>query len=73
MIKDDLMSKYGPTMTVPDLAEIFHISKGAIYNKLSKKTFELTLFKLGGKLVADTNDVAEYIQNMKMIKKVNIQ
>lgn len=56
-------------MTIPDIAEVFHISKGSIYNKLSKNTFEITVFKIGGKLVADTNDVADYIQNMKILRQ----
>jgi predicted DNA-binding transcriptional regulator AlpA len=73
MLKDELLSRYGPTMTIPDLAEVFHISRGCIYNKLSKQTFEITVFKLGGKLVADTNDVADYIQNMKMLNQVSTQ
>ena len=58
-------------MTINDLAEVFHLSKGAIYNKISKRQFEVTVFKLGGRVVAETIDVAEYITDAKLINSIN--
>ena len=66
MIKDDLMNKYGPTMTVTDLAELFHVTKGCIYNKIYSDRIEFPVFKIGSKMVAETNDVAEYLSQSKM-------
>lgn len=69
MVKQDLLNRYGPTMTVHDLAEVLHVHKNTIHNRLHKKTFEIDMFKLGGKLYAETGDVAEYIENAKLIRK----
>jgi len=66
MLKDELNSLYGPTMTIPNLAELFHVSKGSIYNKISKDIFEITTIKLGGRVVAMTNDVVDFIDNEKL-------
>ena len=68
MLKDELTKRYGPTMTIPDLAEIFHVTPGSIYNKLSKETFEVPVVKIGGRLVAITTDVVDYIDDAKLIK-----
>lgn len=69
MLQDDLISRYGPTMTIPDIAEVFHVTPGAIHNRLWKKKLEIPVFKLGGKLVAETHDVVEYIQQMKILRE----
>ena len=69
MIKQDLMEHYGPTMTIHDLAEVFHVVPGTIYNKLSKKIFEIELFRSHGRLFAETSQVAEYIENQKRLKQ----
>lgn len=66
MLKDDLLGKYGPTMTISDLAEIFHVTKGCIYNKIYTDRIEFPIFRMGSKLVAETSDVAEYISQSKM-------
>lgn len=66
MLKDDLIRKYGPTMRVQDLAEVLRCTTGNIYNKLSKGTFEIDTFKVGGKVMADTTEVADYIQTSKI-------
>lgn len=66
MLKDELIERYGPTMRVPDLAEVLRCSVGSIYNKISQKTFEIDTFKVGGKVMCDTTEVADYIQNAKL-------
>lgn len=72
MLKDDLVKRYGPTMTIQNLSEVLKITKGAIYNKLSKNKFEIDVFKLGGKVFAETSDVVTYIDNAKLMRrKVN--
>lgn len=68
MLRDELNERYGPTMTIPDLAEIFHVTTGSIYNKISKGSFEVHTVKLGGRLVALTSDVVDYIDEAKLLK-----
>ena len=68
-IRSDLLKIYGPTMTISDMAEVFHLAKGSIYNKLWKNKFEISVYKLGKVLVADTSDVADYIKSMKLVKQ----
>lgn len=70
MLKDDLINKYGPTMRVRDLAEIFHVTKGSIYNRISQNKFEIDTFKVGGVVMADTTDVADYIQQAKLSTRI---
>ncbi len=69
MQKEDLIERYGPMMSINDLAEFFGMSKGAIYNKLSKDTFEVPTFKMGGRLVAETADVVQFVNESKLLKK----
>ncbi len=66
MLKEELTERYGSTMTIPDLAEVFHVTTGSIYNKISKETFEVPTVKLGGRVVALTGDVVDYITNEKL-------
>jgi len=67
MMKEHLLSKYGPMMTVPDLAEVLHLSKGTIYNKLHTQRFEVDIFRIGGKIMAQTTDVADFIEKSKLL------
>lgn len=67
MIKDQLLDRYGPLMTIPDLAEILHTNKSALYNKIYRQTFELDIFKVNGKYMAETSKVADYIEQQKVI------
>ena len=69
MIKETLLNRYGPIMTIPDVAEVFHQHKQTIYNKIYKKTFELEVFHLSGKLVVETDKVAEYIEHQQLLKR----
>lgn len=67
MIKDDLIERYGLTMTVPDIAEILHVRTTTIYNRLSRKQFEIPVFKIGRKVVAYTKDVSDYLDNSRIL------
>ena len=69
MIKDELITRYGPVMTINDIAEVFHMNKNTIYNKISRKTFEIDLFQVSGKLMAETSKVAEYIEHQQLVKR----
>ena len=68
MLKEDLTDKYGATMTIPDLAEVLHVTKGCIYNKISQDKFEIPIIKVGGRNVALTNDVVDYFNKASIFK-----
>lgn len=67
MLKDDLIERYGITMSVPDIAEVLHMRTASIYNKLSRKDFEIPVFKIGRKVVAYTKDVSDYLDNSRVL------
>lgn len=67
MIKEQLLDRYGPLMTIPDIAEIFHTNKAAIYNKIYRQTFEVDIFKVNGKYMAETAKVADYILEQQKV------
>jgi excisionase family DNA binding protein len=67
MLKDELINRYGLTMTTDDIAEIFHISKGTLYNLINAKKLGFEIFKMGNRRLADTIDVAEYIEDQKYL------
>lgn len=69
MTKRELVKKYGNTMGIQALSEVLGITKGAIYNKISQHKFEIPVYKISGKLIADTSDVAEYFSHAKLIAK----
>jgi hypothetical protein len=69
MLKEDLLNHYGPTMSIKDLAEVLHISTGAIHNRLSQKNFRIPCVKIYGRWMAQTSDVAKFIDETKLIKE----
>jgi hypothetical protein len=67
MVKNELIECYGPLMTIGDIAEVLHYTKGAVYNKFSQKTLGIKTFKVGGKRFAETSDVADFIDKAKLL------
>lgn len=57
--------KYGPRLSIEQLAEVLGISKGAVYNQISANTFPVTTYIDGGKRWADYRDVAEHIDRCR--------
>lgn len=56
-----LVEKYGPRLSLEQLAEVLHRAKNTIYNQVSKGTFEIPTYLDGGKRFADMRDVANYL------------
>jgi hypothetical protein len=56
-----LFEKYGPRLTLDQLADALDRSKNTIYNQVSKGTFEVPTYVDGGKRFADVRDVATYL------------
>lgn len=67
MLKDDLIERYGITMSVQDIAEVMHMRPASIYNKLSRNDFDIPIFKIGRKVVAYTKDVSDYLDNSRVL------
>jgi len=57
--------KYGPRLGIEQLAEVFGITKGAIYNQISAGTFAITTYVDGGKRWADYRDVAQHLDDCR--------
>lgn len=56
-----IVEKYGPRLTMEQLAALMGMSKGAIYNQVSGGTFPITTYIDGGRRWADYRDVAGHI------------
>ena len=69
MLKDDLVERYGITMSVVDMAEVLHVRTQSIYNKISKNDFDIPVFKIGRKVLAYTKDVSDYLDNVRIVAK----
>lgn len=69
MMKDDLVKKYGLTMSVGNLAEVLHITKGAIHNNICKGNFNIPVYRIGGRVMANTSDVAQAIDDAKLLAR----
>ena len=59
---DMLLMKYGMTLTLEQVAEVLHLSPGAIKNKRSAGTFAIPLYLEGRQLLADVRHVAEHLE-----------
>tara|TARA_R110001592_G_scaffold212139_1_gene464383 strand:+ start:285 stop:518 length:234 start_codon:yes stop_codon:yes gene_type:complete len=56
-----LQEKYGPLMSVDEVAELLRVTRQTMYVNLQKPDFEIKFAKLGKKYLFATNDVADYI------------
>lgn len=60
-----LLDKYGPRMSLEQIAEALGIATGTIYQRLAHKTFEIPTYVDGKMRFADTRDVAEYLDRLR--------
>ena len=60
-----IADKYGPRLSVEQLASVMGLSKGAIYNQVSAGTFPVTTYVDIGKRWADYRDVAEHLDKCR--------
>lgn len=60
-----LLEKYGPRLTVAQLAEVVGSAEQTIYNKCAKGTFPVLTYVDGGKRFADYRDVAKYLDDCR--------
>jgi hypothetical protein len=65
-----IFERYGPRLSVADLAEVLKLAKGTILNQVSAAKFPITTYLDGGQRWADYRDVAEHIDACRARAKV---
>lgn len=65
LIQAYLLEKYGPRLTMEQLAELLGIKPGTIYNQVSGGTCSVRTYVDGGRRWADIRDVAEAFDRMR--------
>ncbi|MGN8190599.1 MULTISPECIES: hypothetical protein [Burkholderia] len=59
-----ILEKYGPRMTLAQLAQLLLLSEGTIRNQISAETFPIPTYKEGAARYASYDAVADYLDNM---------
>jgi hypothetical protein len=60
-----LLEKYGPRLTMEQLAELLGIKPGTLYNQVSGRTCSVRTYVDGGRRWADIRDVDEALDAMR--------
>lgn len=60
-----LLEKYGPRLTVEQLAEVLGLKPGTVYNQISAQTFPVPTYVEGNKRFADYRDVASHLDQCR--------
>lgn len=60
-----IAEKYGPRLSIEQLAQVLGLSKGAVYNQISGGTFPIPTYIDSGKRWADYRDVAAHLDNCR--------
>ncbi len=59
-----ILEKFGPRMTLTQLAQLLQMSEGTIRNQISSETFPIPTYKEGNGRFAPYDAVAEYLDRM---------
>ena len=62
-----LLEKYGPRLTLEQLAEVLHLSKKTLYNKVTDPDFSPPTYLDHGQRFADARDVAAYLDQCRVM------
>lgn len=65
LIQAYLLDKYGPRLSVEQLAEVLSLKTGTLYNQISAGTCSVPTYVDCGRRWADFRDVAEAFDNMR--------
>lgn len=60
-----LLERYGPRLTLEQLAEVLHMAKSTIYNQVSAGTFPVPTYLDGNKRFADYQHLAAYLDECR--------
>ena len=61
-----LMDRYGPRLSMEQLAEVLGVHRGTIYNMISAGTCPVRTYLDVGKRWADCRDVAEHLDSCRL-------
>jgi len=64
-----ILEKYGPRMTLAQLAQLLLMSEGTIRNQISAETFPIPTYKEGGARFAPYDAVADYLDSMSSLAR----
>ena len=60
-----LLEKYGPRLTIDQLAEVLDLEPRTIYNQVSAGSLGIPTYKDGAKRFADIRDVSAYLDECR--------
>lgn len=60
-----LLERYGPRLSIDQLAQVLGMAKGTIYNQISAETFPVPTYVDAKQRWADYRDVAEYLDRCR--------
>lgn len=60
-----LLDKYGPRLSIDDLAQVLGMAKGTIYNQISAQSFPVLTYVDAKQRWADYRDVAAYLDQCR--------
>jgi hypothetical protein len=60
-----LIQRYGPRLSVDDLADVMKISRVTINNQISDGSFPIATYRAHGKRWADFQDVDAYLEQCR--------
>lgn len=60
-----LLEKYGPRLTIANLAGVLCISEKTVRNRIASREFGIPLYVEGGVRYADYRDVAQYLDECR--------
>ena len=66
-MKEEIQERYGPFMTVEDLADLVKVNKQTIYNSLYDESLGIPHWRMGRRYLFPTDGVIAHIQ-MEMDK-----
>ncbi|MDN7807043.1 hypothetical protein [Burkholderia gladioli] len=72
LIRAYILEKYGPRMTLAQLAQLLVMSEGTIRNQISAETFPIPTYKEGGGRYAPYDAVADYLEHMSAKARAGI-
>ena len=65
-----LLEKYGPRLSMAQLAEVLHLNRATIYNQVSSGKFPVPTYLDQGARWADCRDVATHMDALRESAKV---
>lgn len=65
-----LMEKYGPRMTIAQIADALSVSEKTVRNRIARREFPIPVYPDFGSTFADARDVAAYLDACRERAKI---